>query len=114
MLWNTSARCRTATRAMPEIPRVAASSRLMAYKSAVRRSRAPATRVCWRTLATRLAITSAMVNITLNVTRYCTSETANEKRGGTKKKSKAATFRTAHMTAGPRPKRKPATVTPSR
>ncbi len=48
---NTSATCRTATRAMLAMPRVAASSRLIAYSSAVRRSRAPATRVCWRTLA---------------------------------------------------------------
>ena len=50
----------------------------MAYSSAVRRSRAPATRVCCRTLAMRLAITSAMVSMTAKVTRYCASETANE------------------------------------
>ena len=41
------------------LPRVAASSRLIAYSSAVRRSRAPATRVCWRTLAMSVAMTSA-------------------------------------------------------
>ena len=86
----------------------------MAYKSAVRRSRAPATRVCCRTLATRFAITRAIVSITLNVSRYCTSATANVKRGGTKKKSNAATFRIAVITAGPRPNLSAATVTPSR
>ena len=86
----------------------------MAYSSAVRRSRAPATRVCWRTLAVRLAITSAMVTMAPKVTRYCTSDTANEKRGGTKKKSKAATFSTAVSADGPRPSCRPATVTPSR
>ena len=61
----------------------------MAYSIAVRRSRAPATRVCWRTFAMSVAMVSAMVSITPKVTRYCTSLTANVKRGGTKKKSKA-------------------------
>ena len=59
------------------MPRVAASSRLMAYSSAVRRSRAPATRVCWRTFAIRFAITSVTTSMTAKVTTYCTSETAN-------------------------------------
>ena len=53
------------------MPRVAASSRLIAYSSAVRRSRAPATRVCCRTLAIRLAMTSATSSMTAKVTRYC-------------------------------------------
>ena len=52
--------------------------------------------------------------MTPKVTRYCTSVTANVKRGGTKKKSKQSTFRTAVSTDGSRPMRKPATTTPSR
>ena len=59
-------------------------------------------------------MTSAMVSITPKVTRYCASLTANVKRGGTKKKSNAATFSTAASTDGPRPKRSPVAVTPSR
>ena len=37
-------------------------------------------------------MTSPTISITANVKRYCTSETANEKRGGTKKKSNASTL----------------------
>ena len=80
----------------------------------MRRSRAPATRVCWRTLAMSVAMVSAMVSMTPKVTRYCTSLTANVNRGGTKKKSKAATLTTAANTDGPRPNRRPVAVTPSR
>jgi hypothetical protein len=40
-----------------------------------------------------------------NVSKYCTSLTANEKRGGTKKQSNMPTFNTAASAAGPRPKR---------
>ncbi len=85
---------------MLSLSRVAASSRLIAYNSAVRRSRAPATRVCWRTRATSVAITSATISMTANVNRYWTSETANVNRGGTKKKSKQSTFSTAVSTDG--------------
>ena len=46
---------------------------------------------------------SATASITAKVSRYCTSVTANEKRGGTKKKSKRATLTNAASTAGPRP-----------
>jgi hypothetical protein len=42
-------------------------------------------------------------NITEKVTKYCTSLTANDSLGGTKKKSNSATDRKADMTAGPRP-----------
>ena len=65
-------------------------------------------------LAMRLAITSAIINMTANVTKYCASEMLNEKRGGTKKKSNAITFRNAVVNAGPRPSLRPATVTPNR
>ena len=61
---------------MLAMPRVAASSRLIAYSSAVRRSRAPATRVCCRTLAIRFAITRVTTSMTAKVTMYWTSETA--------------------------------------
>ena len=44
-------------------------------------------------------------SITAKVTTYCASDTAKVKRGGTKKKSNAATFSTAAAAAGPRPKR---------
>ena len=86
----------------------------MRYSNAVRRSRAPATRVCCRTFAMSVAMTSAMTSMTPKVSRYCTSLTANVKRGGTKKKSNAATLSTADSTDGPRPKRNPVAVTPSR
>ncbi len=99
---------------MLSLSRVAASSRLMPYSDAVRRSRAPATRVCWRTRAISVAMTSATVSMTPNVSRYCTSDTAKVNRGGTKKKSKQTTFRTAVSTDGSRPMRKPAMTTPSK
>ena len=52
--------------------------------------------------------------MTAKVTRYCTSLTANDRRGGTKKKSKAATLSSAARAAGPRPKRIATPTTPSR
>jgi hypothetical protein len=42
-------------------------------------------------------------SITAKVSRYWMSFTMNEKRGGTKKKSNAATFISAPTIAGPRP-----------
>ena len=99
---------------MLSMPRVTASSRLIAYSVAVRRSRAPATRVCWRTLAVSVAITSAMISMAANVTKYWASDTANVNRGGTQKKSNDATLSMAVRAEGPRPSRSPATVTPSR
>jgi len=59
-------------------------------------------------------MTRATISITANVIRYCTSETLNEKRGGTYRKSNAATLRNAASTAGPRPKRTATATTPSR
>jgi hypothetical protein len=50
----------------------------MAYRSAVRRSRAPETRVCCRTLDIRFAITRAIVSMTTKVNRYWASVTAND------------------------------------
>ncbi len=49
-----------------------------------------------------------------NVSRYCASLTANEKRGGTQKKSNAATLTKAASTPGPRPQRTPTRTTESR
>ena len=48
------------------------------------------------------------------VSRYCTSETANDRRGGTKKKSNAATLTNAASTAGPRPSHTATPTTASR
>ncbi len=60
-------------------------------------------------------MTSAMVSITAKVTQVLhVRDRKRVKRGGTKKKSNAATFSTAVSTDGPRPSRRPATVTPSR
>ena len=42
-------------------------------------------------------------SITAKVSRYCTSLTANDQRGGTKKKSNNATDSTDASAAGPRP-----------
>ena len=49
--------------------------------------------------------TRPTISMIANVNRYWTSLTANENRGGTKKKSKARTFAIAAKTAGPRPAR---------
>lgn len=95
-------------------PRAAASSRLIAYSDAVRRSRAPATRVCWRTLAISVAMVSATTSMVAKVTMYCASETANVRRGGTKKKLKQRMLATAVSAEGERPSRSPATAAPSR
>jgi hypothetical protein len=46
-----------------------------------------------------------------NVSRYCTSLTANDRRGGTKKKSKAHTLKIAANAAGPLPSRMPTSTT---
>jgi len=46
-----------------------------------------------------------------NVRKYWTSLTAKERRGGTKKKSKALTLSTAASAAGPRPRRMPTSTT---
>ena len=70
LLAKVSARCLIATRARLSKLRVTASSRLIPYNRDVRLSRAPATRDCARTLATRFAMTSAITSITPNVSRY--------------------------------------------
>ena len=57
---------------------------------------------------------SATASITANVSRYCASLTANEKRGGTQKKSNAATLTKAASTAGPRPNLSATSTTVSR
>ena len=84
LLSKTSATCVTAT--ARQVRQATRGRKLSAHRvqSAVRRSRAPATRVCCRTLAISVAITMVTISITENVTRYCTSLTANVNRGGTK------------------------------
>ncbi len=53
---------------------------------------------------------SVTASMTRNVTTYCASLTWNVSRGGTKKKSKAATLAMAVRVPGPRPSRSPAIV----
>src|SRR5258706_3261028 len=71
-------------------------------------------RACERMFDVRLLITSATTSITAKVTRYCVSDTAKLKYGGTKKKSNAATPNTEARIEGPRPNRIAASITPSR
>ncbi len=52
--------------------------------------------------------------MTANVTRYCVSETAKEKNGGTKKKSNVATLSNEASAVGPRPLRMAMATTPNR
>ena len=75
----------------------------MSYRLRMRCSRCVAASACTFSPAVSWPIASATTSITAKVTRYCTSLTANEKRGGTKKKSNSATPRKAATTAGPRP-----------
>ena len=52
--------------------------------------------------------------MTANVSRYCTSLTANDRRGATKTKSNAATLRKAASAEGPRPNLSATSTVPSR
>ncbi len=56
---------------------------------------------------------SVTASMTTNVITYWASLTWNVNRGGTKKKSKAATLAIAVRVPGPRPSRSPAIVAPS-
>ena len=56
---------------------------------------------------------SVTASMTRNVIRYCASLTWNVIRGGTKKKSNAATPTKAPNVPGPRPSLSPAIVAPS-
>src|SRR5450432_3683119 len=77
-------------------------SRANSYSEPERSSRCEATRA-WKRRPT--------ASMMKNVSKYCTSLTANEKRGGTKKKSKAHTLNTAASAAGPLPSRTPTSTT---
>jgi hypothetical protein len=59
-------------------------------------------------------VTSATISITKKVSRCSVSETANERYGGTKKKSNTSTLRTDAMTVGPRVDRVATPTTPRR
>src|SRR5512134_851697 len=85
------------------VPRWVARSRLIAYSTPVRRSLYRANSACSRMRTARLLMTSATISMTANVKRYWMSETAKEKYGGTKKKSKDATLMTDARIDGPRP-----------
>ena len=69
----------------------------------MRRSRWLAIFACNRTLDAKLLMMRATLSMTAKVTRYSVSLTANEKRGGTKKKSKVITLSTEANIEGPRP-----------
>ncbi len=76
-----------------------------------RRSATPAERV---RLEVRWLITSDVSSMPKKVSRYCVSLTESDMRGGTKKKSKAATDRKDCITPGPRPSLTALNTTPSR
>ncbi len=80
-------------------------SRAISYSEPARSSRCDATRAWKRKPAVSWPVINPTASMMMNVSRYCTSLTANEKRGGTKKKSKAPTLNIAASAAGPRPKR---------
>ncbi|MDR8896283.1 hypothetical protein FEP69_05666 [Burkholderia multivorans] len=65
-------------------------------------------------LDVRWLITSDVSSIPKKVSRYCVSLTDSDMRGGTKKKSNAATDRNDCSTPGPRPSRTAENTTPSR
>ena len=78
-------------------------SRAASNKARERTSRCVATLAWKRSPAVSWPVTRPTTSITAKVSRYCTSDTANDNCGGTKKKSNAATFRNAAITDGPRP-----------
>ena len=71
-------------------------------------------RAWYRRPAVICPMMSATASITANVSRYCASLTANDMRGGTQKKSNAATLTKAARTAGPRPNLSATSTTVSR
>ena len=78
-------------------------SRDISYSARTRCSRRLATRAWYFRPVVSWAVMRPTASMTAKVIRYCTSLTANEKRGGTKKKSKAATLMKDAMTDGPSP-----------
>ena len=67
-----------------------------------------------RMFAARPLMMRPTASITAKVIRYSVSETANDQRGATKKKSNATTEATAASTDGPRPRRIATSVTARR
>ena len=111
---EASLTCRSAIRAICSRLGVAASSRLMAYSAAVRRSRRRADSAWYCRRAVSVLITKPIESIARNVNRYCASSTLNFHRGGTKQKSKAAVPRNAARIDGPRPQRSATITTPNK
>ena len=89
-------------------------SRATSKSARERVSRCVATRAWKRRPAVSWPVIRPTASITAKVSRYCTSLTANDMRGETKKKSNAATFKNAASTAGPRPNRTATPTTASR
>src|SRR5882757_3709813 len=86
-------------------------SRANSYSEPARSSRCAATRAWKRRPAVSCPVIRPTASMMKNVNKYCTSLTANEKRGGTKKKSKEHTLKTAASAAGPLPSRTPTSTT---
>ena len=68
----------------------------------MRRSRRRDKRAWSRIRTVKLLMVSPTNNITKNMKMYWVSDTAKEKRGGTKKKSKAMTLKKEARVEGPR------------
>ncbi|MNT14273.1 hypothetical protein D3C72_1492700 [compost metagenome] len=90
------------------------NSRENSYRARARASRCEATRAWKRRPAVRWPVIRPTASITPNVITYWKSPTANEKRGGTKMKSKLATPTRLASAAGPRPRRTATSTTVNR
>ena len=82
------------------------SSRLIANRAAVRRSRSRAESASARTLSVSRLTTRPTTSITPKVTTYRASTTRKCDRAATKKKSNAATLATAATIEGPSARRR--------
>ena len=100
---NSDCRKRPAISAICSSIKAPDKARDIWYSARMRSSRSWATRACHFIAAVIWPISNATASITLKVSRYCTSDTLNEKRGGTYRKSNAATLKNAASTDGPRP-----------
>ena len=96
------------------VSNAADSSRVSSNSDWARRSRLIDTPAANRNPAVSCPTRSPTPSITAKVTMYCTSLTANDRRGDTKKKSNASTFISAAIAAGARPKRMATATTPTR
>ena len=96
------------------VSNAADSSRVSSNSDWARRSRLIDTPTANRNPAVSCPTRRPTPSITAKVAMYCTSLTANDRRGDTKKKSNASTFISAAIAAGARPKRMATATTPTR